>query len=142
MALSMAPVMELRGGLPIGVKLGLPLPAAFLAAVIGNMIPVPFIILFARRIFAWARRRIPPMRKLIDRLERRVEDKWEQVHRYQTLGLLLLVAVPLPGTGAWTGALAAALMDLRMKNALPAIGGGVMIAGLVISLITYGVTAL
>ena len=142
MLLSMAPVMELRGGLPIGVSMGLPLPAAFAAAVVGNMIPVPFIILFVRRIFAWVRRRIPRLNSLIDRLERRAEGKRELVLRYQTWGLLILVAIPLPGTGAWTGALVAALMDLRLKKALPAIFGGVVIAGILISLITYGVTAL
>lgn len=142
MLLSMAPVMELRGGLPIGVSMGLPLPAAFVAAVVGNMIPVPFIILFVRRIFAWVRRRIPRLNSLIDRLERRAAGKRELVLRYQTWGLLILVAIPLPGTGAWTGALVAALMDLRLKKALPAIFGGVVIAGIIISLITYGVTAL
>ena len=138
---SMAPVLELRGGLPIGVGLGLPVPVAFVAAVIGNMIPVPFLILFVRRIFAWIRRRIPPLNSLVDRLERRAENKRELVLRYQTLGLLILVAIPLPGTGAWTGALIAAVMDLRMKKALPAIAGGVVIAGLIIALLTYGVTA-
>ena len=127
---SMAPILELRGGLPIGVSLGLPVPVAFAAAVIGNMIPVPFVILFARRVFAWIRRWIPPLNSLIDRLERRAEHKRELVLRYQTLGLLILVAIPLPGTGAWTGALVAAVMDLRMKKALPAIAGGVVIAGL------------
>ena len=142
MFLSMAPVAELRVGLPLGAAMGLPLPAAFIAAVIGNMLPVPFIILFVRRAFAWIRRRLPPLHSFIDRLERRAESKRELVYRYQTLGLLILVAIPLPGTGAWTGALAAALMDLRMKKALPAIFCGVVIAGLLISLLTASVTAL
>ncbi len=142
MFLSMAPVAELRVGLPLGAAMGLPLPAAFIAAVIGNMLPVPFIILFVRRAFAWIRRRLPPLHTFIDRLERRAESKRELVYRYQTLGLLILVAIPLPGTGAWTGALVAALMDLRMKKALPAIFCGVVIAGLLISLLTASVTAL
>ncbi len=142
MFLSMAPVAELRVGLPLGAAMGLPLPAAFIAAVIGNMLPVPFIILFVRRAFAWIRRRLPPLHSFIDRLERRAESKRELVYRYQTLGLLILVAIPLPGTGAWTGALVAALMDLRMKKALPAIFCGVVIAGLLISLLTASVTAL
>ena len=142
MFLSMAPVAELRVGLPLGAAMGLPLPAAFIAAVIGNMLPVPFIILFVRRAFAWIRRRLPPLHSFIDRLERRAESKRELVYRYQTLGLLILVAIPLPGTGAWTGALVAALMDLRMKKALPAIFCGVIVAGLLISLLTAGVTAL
>ena len=142
MFLSMAPVAELRVGLPLGAAMGLPLPAAFIAAVIGTMLPVPFIILFVRRAFAWIRRRLPPLHSFIDRLERRAESKRELVYRYQTLGLLILVAIPLPGTGAWTGALVAALMDLRMKKALPAIFCGVVIAGLLISLLTASVTAL
>ena len=142
MFLSMAPVAELRVGLPLGAAMGLPLPAAFIAAVIGNMLPVPFIILFVRRAFDWIRRRLPPLHSFIDRLERRAESKRELVYRYQTLGLLILVANPLPGTGAWTGALVAALMDLRMKKALPAIFCGVVIAGLLISLLTASVTAL
>ena len=144
MLLSMAPVMELRGGLPLGVAMGLPLPAAFIASVLGNMLPAPFIILFVRRAFAWVRRRLPPLHAFVDRLERRAESKRELVYRYQTLGLLILVAIPLPGTGVWTGALVAALMDLRMKKALPAIFCGVVIAGAIISLliVTLGVTAL
>ena len=142
MLVSMAPILELRGGLPIGVGMGLPVPVAFTAAVIGNLIPVPFLILFVRRVFAWIRRHVPPLNNFIDRLERRAEGKRDLVLRYQTWGLLILVAIPLPGTGAWTGALVAAVMDLRMRKALPAIAGGVVIAGLIIAALTYGVTAL
>ena len=142
MLVSMVPVIELRGGLPIGVAMGLPLWVAFVAAVIGNMMPVPFIILFVRRVFFWIRQKLPRLHHFIDKLERRAEDKQELILKYKTWGLLILVAIPLPGTGAWTGALVAALMDLRMKKALPAIFGGVVVAGLIISVITYGVTAL
>ena len=122
--------------------MGLPLPLAVTAAVIGNMLPVPFIILFIRRIYLWLQRRIPPLRGLLERLERRVEEKKDLVLRYQFWGLLLLVAVPLPGTGAWTGAMVAAVMDLRIKRAVPAIFGGVLLAAAVVTAITMGIFSL
>ena len=139
---SMLPIVELRGGIPLGVGMGLPLPLAVTAAVIGNMLPVPFIILFIRRIYLWLQRRIPPLRGLLERLERRVEEKQDLVLRYQFWGLLLLVAVPLPGTGAWTGAMVAAVMDLRMKRSMPAIFAGVLIAAAIVTAITMGLFAL
>ena len=138
---AMAPVIELRGAIPAGVAAGLPPALACAAAVAGNLVPAPFIIVLGRRVANWLRgtRFFGPK---IAWLERRAHLKGRLVRKYRLAGLVILVGIPLPGTGAWTGALAAALMDLRMKNALPAIGGGVLIAGLVISLITYGVTAL
>ena len=139
---SMLPIVELRGGIPLGVGMGLPLPLAVTAAVIGNMLPVPFIILFIRRIYLWLQRRIPPLRGLLERLERRVEEKKDLVLRYQFWGLLLLVAVHLPGTGAWTGAMVAAVMDLRMKRSMPAIFAGVLIAAAIVTAITMGLFAL
>ena len=131
--ISMLPVIELRGGLPAGVAMGLPLREAFFAALLGNLLPVPFIILFARRGFAWVRAHIPRLGRWV---------KSDKVVRYQAWGLLLFVAVPLPGTGAWTGALIAALLDLRLKLAVPAITAGVFLAGIIISLLTYGAAAL
>jgi len=139
---SMLPVVELRGGIPFGVAHGLPLPMAVLAAVVGNMLPVPFLILFTRRVFEWLRRHIPWLEGFIRRLERKAESKKELVQRYQFWGLLVLVAVPLPGTGAWTGALVAAVMDLRLKSALPAIFGGVLVAAAIVSAITMGIFSL
>lgn len=139
---SMLPVVELRGGIPFGVAAGLPLPLATLAAIIGNMLPIPFLILFTRRVFQWLRRRFPRLGRLVARLEQRAEDKKDLVLRYKFWGLLILVAIPLPGTGAWTGALVAAVMDLRMKSALPAIFGGVVIAAAIVAVVTLGVIAL
>ena len=101
--ISMLPVIELRGGLPAGVAMGLPLREAFFAALLGNLLPVPFIILFARRGFAWVRAHIPRLGRWVDRIERKAWSKSDKVVRYQAWGLLLFVAVPLPGTGAWTG---------------------------------------
>ena len=142
MLISMLPVVELRGGLPAGVAMGLPIPAAFLASLIGNMIPVPFVILFARPLFKWIRLHIPKLGGFVSRLENRAKAKSADVVRYQMWGLLIFVAIPLPGTGAWTGALIAAVLDMRLKRAVPVIFLGVVIAGCIITLLTHGVTLL
>lgn len=139
---SMLPVVELRGGIPFGVAAGLPLPLAVIAAIIGNMLPIPFLILFTRRVFQWLRRNIPILGKFISKLEKRAEDKKALVLKYKFWGLLILVAIPLPGTGAWTGALVATVMDLRLKSALPAIFCGVLIAAGIVMLVTLGVISL
>ena len=139
---SMLPVVELRGGIPFGVAAGLELPAAFLAAFLGNVLPVPFLILFIRRICAWLREHVPAVRGAVRWLEERTEKKKEKVLKYQTWGLFIFVAIPLPGTGAWTGALIAAALDMRLKNAIPAIVGGVLAAGCIIAVLTYGVISL
>ena len=138
--ISMLPVVELRGGLPAGVAMGLPIPAAFLAAFLGNVLPVPFIILFIRRIFKWIRVHIPRLGTVVDKLEKKAYSKSDKVVQYETWGLLAFVVIPLPGTGAWTGALIAALLDLRLKRAIPVIILGVLIAGGIITVLTYGVT--
>lgn len=140
--ISMLPVVELRGGLPAGVAMGLPIPAAFLASLLGNMLPVPFIILFVRPAFKWVRVHIPKLGGFVSRLEARAREKSKNVVRYQTWGLLIFVAIPLPGTGAWSGALIAAILDMRLKRAVPVIFLGVVIAGLIITVLTYGVTLL
>ena len=139
---SMIPVVELRGGIPFGVTLGLPVWAAFIAAVIGNLIPVPFIIVYIRRIFQWMRERIPRLNRLVDALERKAHLKGRRVNKYKYLGLAIFVAIPLPGTGAWTGALAAAFLDMPLRKALPSVIAGVVTAGLAISILTYGVASL
>lgn len=140
--ISMLPVVELRGGLPAGVAMGLPIPAAFLASLLGNMLPVPFLILFVRPVFKWVRVHIPALGGFVSRLETRAQEKSKNVVRYQTWGLFIFVAIPLPGTGAWTGALIAAILNMRLKRAVPVILLGVMAAGLIITVLTYGVTLL
>lgn len=142
MLISMLPVVELRGGLPAGVAMGLPIPVAFAASLVGNMIPVPFIILFVRPLFRWVRVHIPRLGGFVARLESRAKEKSVDVSRYQTWGLLIFVAIPLPGTGAWTGALIAAVLNMRLKRAVPVIFAGVVIAGCIITVLTYGVTLL
>mgnify|MGYP001519426495 FL=1 len=143
---SMVPVVELRGGLPFGVALGLPYWAAYLSAVVGNILPAPqpapFIVVYIRRIFQWMRRRLPRLDHLVDRLEAKAHLKGRKVTKYKYLGLMLFVAMPLPGTGAWTGALAAAFLDMPLRKALPSIFAGVLIAGFLILGLTYGFTSL
>ena len=139
---SMVPVLELRFGIPWGVAMGLPHWAAFLAAVVGNMIPIPFIIVYIRRIFKWMRRHMPRLDRLVDRLEARAHLKGRTVSKYKYLGLMIFVAIPLPGTGGWTGALIAAFLDMRLRSALPSIFGGVLIAGFLITGLTYGLTSI
>jgi len=141
MAVAMLPVLELRGGIPFGVSMGLTPWQALIASVIGNLIPVPFIILFVRKVFQWLRSRSSRLDRLVGKLESRAEGKWEKVHRFQNLGLLILVAIPLPGTGAWTGSLIAALINMRLRRAIWPILLGVIVAGLLIMGITCGFTA-
>lgn len=139
---SMVPVVELRGGIPFGVAAGLPVWAAYLAAVIGNMLPVPFIVVYIRRIFQWMRRRIPKLNSLVDRLEQKAHLKGQTVSKYKYLGLAIFVAIPLPGTGAWTGALAAAFLDMPLRKAIPSIFAGVLVAGVAISILTFGIASI
>ena len=137
MLVSMIPIIELRGGLPFGVALGLPYYLAFPAAVIGNLIPAPFIIVYIRRIFALMRKYLPRLNGLVDKLEKKAHLKGKKVQKYQYLGLWLFVAIPLPGTGAWTGSLAAAFLGMRLKKAMPAVVLGVLTAGCIMLGLTH-----
>ena len=136
--ISMVPVIELRGALPIGVGMGLSPVTALIVSIIGNMVPVPFILLLIRKILEWMHR-FEKFDKLANKLEAKAEKAGDKLVKYEMFGLFLLVAIPLPGTGAWTGSLVAALFNLRMKNALPVIFLGVIAAGIVVFCITYGV---
>lgn len=139
---SMVPVVELRGGIPFGVAAGLPVWLAYLAAVIGNIIPAPFIIVYIRRVFRWMRKKMPRFNGVIDKLEQKAHLKGKSVTKYKYLGLAIFVAIPLPGTGAWTGALAAAFLDMPLRKAMPSIIVGVLVAGIAISLLTFGAASL
>ena len=139
---SMVPVIELRGGVPFGTALGLAPLHALAVCIIGNMIPIPFIIVYIRRIFQWMRRKSPRLNGLVDRLERKAHLKGRTVTKYKYLGLCIFVAIPLPGTGAWTGALIAALLDMPLRKAVPSIFLGVVIAGLIMTLATGTVVAI
>ncbi|MCR5664029.1 MAG: small multi-drug export protein [Oscillospiraceae bacterium] len=137
----MVPVVELRFGLPYGIALGLEYPCALAAAVLGNLLPAPFIIVFVRRVFAWLRRKNARFDDWITGMEHRANLKGEMVKKYGPIGLCLLVAIPLPGTGAWTGALVAALLDLGFVRSMLYIILGVLIAAGIMTLLTYGALA-
>ena len=139
MLVSMLPVVELRGGIPFGAGIGLPLPLAIIAAVAGNMLPVPFLILFTRRVFLWLRQHIPALEGFVEKLEKRAHEKKDIIVRYKFWGLLLLVAIPLPGTGAWTGALGASFLNMGIKSTTLSVSLGVLIAGILMALASTGV---
>ncbi len=139
LVLAMAPVSELRGAIPYGLAHDIPLGLLLPLCVAANLLPVPLIVLFLRKILAWMQRLGGKPKALAEWLIARGYKKTMMVKKYETLGLFLLVAIPLPGTGAWTGALVAALMGLRMKFALPAIAGGVAAAGVLVTLVCRGV---
>lgn len=139
---SMVPVIELRGAIPIGVGAGLDLWVSIAVSVIGNLVPVPFIIIFIKKIFAWLRKISRKLDGLVTRLEKRAESKSATVQKYAFWGLFLLVAIPLPGTGAWTGSLVAAMLDMPLKKAFPAIVLGVLGAAVIVAFVTYGAGAI
>ncbi len=142
MLVSMIPVVELRGGLPFGVALGLPPWEALIAGIVGNLLPLPFIVVYIRRIFHWMRRRMPRFNGVVDKMERKAHLGGRKVNKYKYLGLMIFVAIPLPGTGGWTGALVAAFLDMPLRKAMPSILAGVCIAGIIVFSVTYGVTAM
>lgn len=134
MILGALPISELRGAIPLGLSFGMPITKAFWLAVIGNMaIIIPALFLFEpisthlRKFRIWA--------KFFDWLFKRTKKKAATVQKYETLGLMLFVAIPLPMTGAWTGVIAATLFKIRFRNALLAIGTGVIIAGIIVSML-------
>ena len=140
--MSMVPVIELRGAIPIGVGYGLDLWFVVFLAIVGNFLPVPFIMLFIRKIFAWMRKVNKKFSSIVDRMEEKAAKHTDKVTKYGFWGLLILVAIPLPGTGAWTGALVAAMMEIRFKTALPAIFLGVVAAAVIVTFVTYGVSVI
>lgn len=136
--ISMVPVVELRLAIPWGAAIGLSWFECLFLSVAGNSIIVPFAILLIRPIFGFLRKLSPFFNKMVDWMEERAMKKSDTVRKYSILGLMLLVAVPLPGTGAWTGCIIATLLDMRMKYALPSIVLGVLIAGILVTGATYG----
>ncbi len=135
--ISLFPVLECRGGMIAARLMEIPFVTAFLLCYLGNMVPIPFILLFIKKIFEFLRR-FSFFEKIISKFEAKAEKNADKILRYKSWGLLIFVAVPLPGTGGWTGALMAALLDIPFKRALPVIALGVLIAGFIMSALTYG----
>ena len=141
MIMGATPIVELRGAIPFGLALGMDPVSCYFASVIGNCIPIPFIILFIEHVFLWMRKMSPKFGALVDKLEKRAEEKSDVVQKYALWGLVILVAIPLPGTGAWTGSLVAALMNIPLRKSGPACALGVLIAGVIVMAISTGVIA-
>lgn len=139
---SMVPIIELRGALPIATGMGIEWYIALPVAIIGNIIPVPFIIIFIKKIFAWMSKQKGFLAKVVTKMEEKAFSKKDTIDKYGPWGLWLFVAIPLPGTGAWTGALIAAMMGISLKKAFPAIATGVITAGVVVAFVSYGAAAL
>lgn len=137
--MAMVPVIELRGAIPYGAGIaGLPIWQATLIAVLGNLLPIPFLVVFTRDIFSWMRKKSDKLNNIVQMMERKADRNKDVVLRYEFWGLMILVAIPLPGTGAWTGALVAAMMDMQLKRAFPAIALGVVAAAFIVTWVTYG----
>lgn len=133
---SLLPILELRGGIIAGFLLGLDLMPSFLIAFIGNIIPIPFILLFIKFIFKVLKK--TRMKGIIEKLENKAISKSDKIQKYAYWGLLLFVGIPLPGTGAWTGSLIAALLNMDIKKSFIIIVLGVIMAGIIISVFSYG----
>ena len=140
--ISMIPLLELRGSILVaGILLQMPWLETYVSAVIGNMIPIPFILLFIKAIFNFMRK-IRGIQKFPEWCEKKAMKHSDQIEKYGYFGLFLFVAIPLPGTGAWTGSLLAVLFGMDFKKSLLAVFCGVLTAGLVMSVIAYGASGL
>lgn len=135
--ISIIPILELRGGLIVSKLLEVPITTAIPLCIIGNIIPIPFILLFIKQIFKWMKK-IRLFRGLVEKLENKAMSKSDNIKRYEFWGLVLFVGIPLPGTGAWTGSLIAALLDVDFKKAVLAELLGIAIATVIMSIFSYG----
>ena len=136
--ISMIPIIELRGSIPVGFVMGLPWYASLVCSIIGNMLPVPVILLFVVKVFEFMKKH-NILTKFVNKMEQKAMNRSEKVSKGEFWGLMLFVAIPLPGTGAWTGALIAALLKMNRRDSFLSILLGVTIAGTIITLGTYGV---
>lgn len=139
--ISMLPILELRGGLIAAALLDIPLVEALVICIVGNVIPIPFILLLIRPIFAWLKG-TKLFRPTVEKLENRAMGKSDQIRKYEFWGLLIFVGIPLPGTGAWTGALIAAMLNISIKRAIPPILLGVCMASVIMTVISYVIPAI
>lgn len=135
--ISMIPILELRGGLLVASLLDVSILKAIPICIAGNIIPIPFILLFIKKIFKWMKK-FKIFRGIIEKLENRAMGKSDSIKKGEFWGLALFVGIPLPGTGAWTGSLIAALLDIDIKKAVLAELLGVAIATIIMSFVSYG----
>jgi uncharacterized membrane protein len=140
---SILPIIECRGSIPLGFALGLPWWQTFLLSVIGNLLPVPFILLFMNKILDWmTHSRVKMFYRFGNWLQKKVEKNKDKIEKYSYLGVLIFVAVPFPGTGAWTGTLIASVLRLEPKKSFLAALGGVLIAATIMTVFSYSVATL
>ena len=137
--ISMIPILELRGGLLAAgpAILDIPMWQAIPICVIGNLLPIPFILLLITKIFDWMKG-TKKLKPIVEKLEKKALSKSDQIEKYEFWGLVIFVGIPLPGTGAWTGALIAALLGIRFRKAFPAIVIGVCLAAFIMTVLSYG----
>lgn len=135
--ISMVPILELRGGLLAASVLNIDIVRAIFYCVIGNIIPVPFILLLITPVFNRLKK-TKTFRPMVEKLEKRAMGKSEQIEKYEFWGLVLSVGIPLPGTGAWTGSLIASLLGIKFKKAFPAVLVGIVLATVIMSIVSYG----
>lgn len=135
--ISMIPILELRGGLLAASILSVPITTAIPICIIGNIIPIPFILLFIKQIFKWMKK-VSFFRPMVEWLERKAMGKSNRLKNGEFIGLMLFVGIPLPGTGAWTGSLIAALLNIDFKKAIIAELVGIAVATLIMSIVAYG----
>ncbi len=135
--ISMLPLIELRGGLLAASLLKVPITTAIPICIIGNIIPIPFILLFIKKIFKWMKK-VPIFRGIVEKLEARAMKKSDNVTKYEFFGLTLFVGIPIPGTGAWMGSLIAALLEMDFKKAILAELLGIAMATVIVSILSYG----
>lgn len=136
--ISMVPLMELRGAVPLGVTAGLAWNEVMPLAILGNMIPIPFLLFFGEKILDWVCT-LPPLTKFATSYKEKLLSKTDQVTKYARIGLFLFVAVPLPGTGAWSGALIATILKMPKTKALLSILAGVVTAGIIMLIASHSV---
>ncbi len=139
--ISMLPVVELRGAIPVGAAIGLPWYLNMIVSIIGNLLPVPFILLFSVKAFEFMKKH-NILVKFIEKIENRAKKRSEGLATGEFIGLMLFVAIPFPGTGAWTGALIAALLQFERKRSFIYITLGVLIAAAIMTAASYGVISL
>jgi len=139
---SLFPILECRGALIAASALRVNMWLAIPISIIGNLVPIPFIFLFIEKIFEWLKVETKRIGKLIMKIENKAMSKSEKVTKYKRFGLLLFVGIPLPGTGAWTGALIAVLLKLKLKDSVICIFLGVLMATAIMALVSYGIPAL
>ena len=140
-AISMLPIVELRGGVPIGVGMGFPFWQVYLVCVLGNLLPVPFLLLFGRKLLDWLAT-WPYVGGFFQRVINKADKAAQGFGKYEFFGLWAFVAIPFPGTGAWTGSLAAALMKMDFKSAMLSVALGTLIADVIMCLLSYGLLGL